>query len=190
MVPMAPSATRTRLASRSRNSEARVIGSVAMGNARKGRREARKLRYRLILAQSGNSAAWRPSLAYPERRRLAMTITVDIGPDIEAELARQAAEHGLGLGAYAASLLEQAAALLPASLVKRNAPAEAKDKDMVELFAPLRGLNLDFERDRDTGRDIDLRGDIWLTRTSRLNSLAKYQMRAWQLFSRTPRKRA
>jgi len=29
-------------------------------------------------------------------------------------------------------------------------------KDMVELFAPLRGLNLDFERDRDTGRDINL----------------------------------
>lgn len=32
----------------------------------------------------------------------------------------------------------------------------ANAKDMVELFAPLRGLNLDFERDRDTGRDIDL----------------------------------
>jgi hypothetical protein len=31
-------------------------------------------------------------------------------------------------------------------------------KDMVELFAPLRGLNIDFERDRskDTGRDISL----------------------------------
>jgi hypothetical protein len=31
-------------------------------------------------------------------------------------------------------------------------------KDMVELFAPLRGLNLDFEADRsrDTGRDISL----------------------------------
>jgi len=27
---------------------------------------------------------------------------------------------------------------------------------MVELFAPLRGFNLDFERDRDTGRDINL----------------------------------
>jgi len=27
---------------------------------------------------------------------------------------------------------------------------------MVELFAPLRGLNLDFERDRDAGRDINL----------------------------------
>lgn len=33
---------------------------------------------------------------------------------------------------------------------------QAEPKDMVELFAPLRGLNLDFERDRDTGRDIDL----------------------------------
>ena len=31
-------------------------------------------------------------------------------------------------------------------------------KDMVELFAPLRGLNIDFEcdRSRDTGRDINL----------------------------------
>jgi hypothetical protein len=31
-------------------------------------------------------------------------------------------------------------------------------KDMVELFAPLRGLNIDFESDRskDTGRDIKL----------------------------------
>jgi len=31
-------------------------------------------------------------------------------------------------------------------------------KNMVELFAPLRGLNIDFESDRskDTGRDINL----------------------------------
>jgi hypothetical protein len=31
-------------------------------------------------------------------------------------------------------------------------------KDMVELFKPLRGLNIDFESDRskDTGRDISL----------------------------------
>jgi hypothetical protein len=34
----------------------------------------------------------------------------------------------------------------------------SKAKDMVELFAPLRGLNIDFEADRstDTGRDINL----------------------------------
>ncbi len=66
-------------------------------------------------------------------------------------LARQAAAHGLGIGEYAASLLDEAA---HASLGKP--PMQAEPKDMVELFAPLRGLNLDFERDRDTGRDIDL----------------------------------
>jgi hypothetical protein len=80
-----------------------------------------------------------------------MTITIDIRPEIKAEFARQAAAYGLEMGAYAASLLEEAA---NASSVKATSTAEAKD--MVELFAPLRGLNLDFERDRDTGRDINL----------------------------------
>ena len=78
-----------------------------------------------------------------------MTITLEIRPETEAELARQAAAHGLGIGAYAATLLEEAA---QASSSKSTSSA----KDMVELFAPLRGLNLDFERDRDTGRDIHL----------------------------------
>jgi hypothetical protein len=80
-----------------------------------------------------------------------VTITLDIRPETEDELTRQAAAHGLGVGAYAASLLEKAA---------RTAALESTSvssaKDMVELFAPLRGLNLDFERDRDTGREIDL----------------------------------
>jgi hypothetical protein len=37
-------------------------------------------------------------------------------------------------------------------------PTAAEAKNMFELFAPLRGLNIDFEADRskDTGRDIDL----------------------------------
>ena len=80
-----------------------------------------------------------------------MTITVEIRPEIKAELARQAAAHGVEMGAYAASLLEEAAS---ASLVKPASPSEAKD--MVELFAPLRGLNLEFDRDRDAGWDMDL----------------------------------
>jgi hypothetical protein len=80
-----------------------------------------------------------------------MTITLDIRPETQAELARQAAAHGLEMGAYAASLLEEAA---NASLNEPASPLPAKD--LVELFAPLRGLNLDFERDRDAGRDIDL----------------------------------
>jgi hypothetical protein len=37
-----------------------------------------------------------------------MTITVDIRPEVQAELARQAAAQGRALEAYAASLLEDA----------------------------------------------------------------------------------
>ena len=82
-----------------------------------------------------------------------MTITVDITPEVQAELVRQAANQGRALEAYAARLLEEAAHVSGSS-VKPGTSAEAKD--MVELFAPLRGLNIDFERDRDPGRDIQL----------------------------------
>jgi len=74
-----------------------------------------------------------------------MTITVDIKPEVEAELARQAALRGTPVEAYAAMVLEEAVHLPSA----RPVPAA---KNMVELFAPLRGLNLDFDRDRDLGR--------------------------------------
>jgi hypothetical protein len=79
-----------------------------------------------------------------------MTITLDIKPEVQAELGRQAAAHGRALESYAATLLE-AAVHLPA--VALSEPAA---KDMVELFAPLRSLDIDFERDRDAGRDIQL----------------------------------
>jgi hypothetical protein len=75
-----------------------------------------------------------------------MTITVDIRPEVEAELARRAALGGRPVEAIAATLLEEAVYL-------QCAPAA---RNMVELFAPLRGLNLNFERDRDPGRDIEL----------------------------------
>ena len=78
-----------------------------------------------------------------------MTITLELAPEVEAALARQAAALGRAVEAYAASLLEGAVQL-------PTAPPSPAAKDMVELFAPLRGLNLNFERDRDTGRDIDL----------------------------------
>ena len=78
-----------------------------------------------------------------------MTITVDISPEVKAALERQAAAQGREFESYAASLLEQA--VHPAAR-----PPTPPAKNMVELFAPLRGLNLDFERDRDTGRDINV----------------------------------
>jgi plasmid stability protein len=37
-----------------------------------------------------------------------MTITVEIRPEVQAELARQAAAHGRAIEAHAASLLEDA----------------------------------------------------------------------------------
>lgn len=79
-----------------------------------------------------------------------MTITLDIRPEVHAEIGRQAAARGCAIEAIAATLLEEAVRLpaIPAS----KTPAG----DMVELFAPLRGLNINFERERDPGRDIQL----------------------------------
>ena len=79
-----------------------------------------------------------------------MTITIEIKPEAQAELARQAASQGQAIENYAAALLEEAIH------VSTDALADVSVKDMVELFAPLRGLNIDFERDRDAGRDIHL----------------------------------
>jgi hypothetical protein len=42
-----------------------------------------------------------------------MTIHVDIAPEVQAELARQAAPRGRAVEAYAASLLEEAVSLPP-----------------------------------------------------------------------------
>ncbi len=80
-----------------------------------------------------------------------MTITIEINSELQRELARQAAARGLEVDAYAASLLEEAA-----HAASPTAKSEVPAKDMVELFAPLRGLNIDFERDRDPGRELDL----------------------------------
>jgi hypothetical protein len=86
-----------------------------------------------------------------------MTITVDIRPEVQAELARQAAARGRAIEAYAASLLEDAVHL-PATErpVQRKRPPGRKS--LVELFAesPLRGLDLDFSRNKSTGRPVDL----------------------------------
>jgi len=79
-----------------------------------------------------------------------MTIMLDIRPEVQAELARQAAAQGRAIEAVATDLLEEAVH------IPVEAPAKPPAKDMLELFAPLRGLNIDFERDRDPGRDLQL----------------------------------
>jgi hypothetical protein len=85
-----------------------------------------------------------------------MTITVDISPEVEAELARKAAARGIDVPAYVADLLERAAQ--PEEVVRPNYKRPEGRKSLVDLFAesPLRGLDLDFSRNKSTGRPIDL----------------------------------
>jgi len=54
-----------------------------------------------------------------------VTITVDIRPEVQAELARQAAAHGRAIEAYAASSLEEAVHI-PADIL--HAPAFDKER--------------------------------------------------------------
>lgn len=81
-----------------------------------------------------------------------MTITVDITPEVQAELARQAASHGRAIEAYAASLLEEAVDL-PA-----GATRPSRSKSLREVFEAVRGLadDVDFSRNPSTGRPVDL----------------------------------
>ena len=95
-----------------------------------------------------------------------MTITVDIRPEVQAELARQAAAQGRALEAYAASLLEDAAHVpakrLPGDLLTGEESRAAKAANLMELFEPMRGLLSDeevdtlFSRNPSTGRPVDL----------------------------------
>lgn len=82
-----------------------------------------------------------------------MTITVDISPEVEAELARKAAARGVDVPAFVMTLIEQAA--LPVGPKYRR---PAGRKSLAQLFAesPFAGLDMDFERDPDVGRDIEL----------------------------------
>jgi hypothetical protein len=78
-----------------------------------------------------------------------MTITVEIKPEVEAELAAQAAARGMDVQSYAAVLLERVA--------QPSEPPKPK-KTLSEFLreSPLVGLELNLERDKDTGRDIEL----------------------------------
>jgi hypothetical protein len=84
-----------------------------------------------------------------------VTIEVDLNPRTQALLAAQAAARKMDLRLYAATLLERAASETAPS-ASGHRPSERKS--MAQLFAdsPFRGLDLDFERDPDLGRDLAL----------------------------------
>jgi hypothetical protein len=87
-----------------------------------------------------------------------MTITVDIRPEIQAELARQAAARGSAIEAYTASLLEQAVNLPAEPLTATEKQDREGRKSLVEVFAMVSGLadDVDFSRNPSTGRPVDL----------------------------------
>jgi len=84
-----------------------------------------------------------------------MTITLDIRPEIQAELARQAAAQGSALEEYAVSLLEKAVNSPPEAIQSHH---DASRKTLREIFESVRGLadDVDFSRDKSTARPVDL----------------------------------
>jgi hypothetical protein len=82
-----------------------------------------------------------------------MTITLDIKPEVEAELARQAAAQGRAIEAVAAALLE--GAVNPASIQISEVgeagpiqPERRTGRALIDAFAEIRGLLTDEEIDR------------------------------------------
>ena len=85
-----------------------------------------------------------------------MTMLIEIKPEVQAELSRQAAAQGVDVNAYAASLLEEAVHL-PAERAKGKTEGQT-GQSLVEVCAMVRGLtdDVDFSRNPSTGRPVDL----------------------------------
>lgn len=79
-----------------------------------------------------------------------MSITLDLQPEIEQGLRSQAQARGVSLTDYVREIVEREASAAT--------PAPSDAKNLVELFenSPFKGLNMEFERDRDYGRETDL----------------------------------
>ena len=79
-----------------------------------------------------------------------MTLKLELNSKVEAGLMAQAAVHGLSLEDYVSRVLEERSSQ---GAVGERHPNR---KSFVELFEPLRGLEVEFERNQSTGRPIDL----------------------------------
>ena len=82
-----------------------------------------------------------------------MTITVDIRPEVQAELARQAAAQGQPVEVLAAALLEGAvnpiSSQQPAAATgEPTQPERRTGQALIDAFAEIRGLLTDEEIDR------------------------------------------
>ncbi len=75
-----------------------------------------------------------------------MAITIDLAPELQAELARQAATHGVGLDAYATSLIESAARLPKGPVSVADNPSPSREVivavETLRSFGKTHGLSL------------------------------------------------
>jgi hypothetical protein len=92
-----------------------------------------------------------------------MNLTLDIRPEVQAELARQAALQGRAIESVAAAWLESAVqpvSASPPAAAPNASPGEPKN--LFDLFAPVRGLLTDgeidtlFARSRSMSPPVDL----------------------------------
>lgn len=81
-----------------------------------------------------------------------MSIILELPPEIEKSLLAQAQAHGVSLSAYVQEIVAREARTGDSA----SSPNEANN--LLELFemSPFKGLSMEFERDRDYGREIDL----------------------------------
>jgi hypothetical protein len=79
-----------------------------------------------------------------------MTVKVELNPKVTAGLLAQAEARGLSLEAYVSEVLRERSR----EAVAGQRPAGRMG--LVELFNPLRGLELEFSRNPSTGRPVDL----------------------------------
>ena len=74
-----------------------------------------------------------------------MTITIELAPELQEELARQAAQHGVGIGDYAAGLLKDATRRPIESAKPRTAALTSEVVDAIDrlkTFGKTHGLSL------------------------------------------------
>jgi hypothetical protein len=82
-----------------------------------------------------------------------MTITIDLQPEIEKGLLVRATARGISLVDYVKEIVAR-----EAHSPQAHAAAPSEAKNLLELFAnsPFQGLDMEFERDKDYGREIEL----------------------------------
>jgi hypothetical protein len=75
-----------------------------------------------------------------------MTVTIELAPELQAELARQAATQGVGIDAYASRLIEEAAQRSGIAADKRQSlrpsPELVEAIETLKSFGKTHGLSL------------------------------------------------